>query len=179
MPLPGRRFDTSDTTECRGSQYATVRYASNEYSVPVAMAGRNVTVKAFAETIQVFEDAQLVATHERCYGKRQKCLQLAHYLPLLEKRPRNILQAKPVEQALSPDLLYLLKNTNFSAKERMEILRLYTEEGEKAFWRRKVEFLEHHARPGKMQDPVSVLTIDLSIYDQLIQKGDSPCKIQV
>ncbi len=30
LPLPGRRFDTSDTTECRVSQYATVRYASNE-----------------------------------------------------------------------------------------------------------------------------------------------------
>jgi transposase len=179
LPLPGRRFDTSDTTECRVSQYATVRYASNEYSVPVALAGRNVTVKAFAETIQVFKEAQLVATHERCYGKRQKCLQLAHYLPLLEKRPRSILQAKPVEQALSPDLLHLLKNTNFSAKELMEILRLCTEEGEKAFWRRKVEFLEHHARSGKIQDPVSVPTIDLSIYDQLIQKGDSPCKIQV
>lgn len=181
LPLPGRRFDTSDTTECRVSQYATVRYASNEYSVPVAMASRNVTVKAFAETIQVFEDAQLVATHERCYGKWQKCLQLAHYLLLLEKRPRSILQAKPVEQALSPDLLHLLKNTNFSAKELMEILRLCTEEGEKAFWRRKVEFLEHHARPGKIQDPVSVPTIYLSIYDQLIQKkrGGSPCKIQI
>lgn len=96
LPLPGRRFDTSDTTECRVSQYATIRYASNKYSVPVAMAGRNVTVKAFAETIQVFEDAQLVATHERCCGKRQKCLQLAHYLPLLEKRPRSILQASGI-----------------------------------------------------------------------------------
>lgn len=74
LPLPGRRFDTSDTTECRVSQYATVRYASNEYSVPVAMAGRNVTVKAFAETIQVFADVQLIAAHECCCGKRQKCL---------------------------------------------------------------------------------------------------------
>lgn len=120
LPLPGRRFDTSDTTECRVSQYATVRYASNEYSVPVALAGRNVTVKAFAETIQVFKEAQLVATHERCYGKRQKCLQLAHYLPLLEKRPRSILQAKPVEQALSPDLLHLLKNTNSPPKSSWE-----------------------------------------------------------
>lgn len=45
LPLPGRRFDTSDTTECRVSQYATVRYASNEYSVRVAMASRNVTVR--------------------------------------------------------------------------------------------------------------------------------------
>jgi len=92
-----------------------------------------------------------VTTHEHCYEKRQKCLQLAHYLPLLEKKPRSILQAKPVEQALSPDFLHLLKNTNFSAKELMEILRICTEEDEKAFWRRKVEFF-HHARPEKIRD---------------------------
>lgn len=38
------------------------------------MAGENVTVKAFAETIQVFKDAHLVATHNRCYGKRAEML---------------------------------------------------------------------------------------------------------
>lgn len=144
------------------------------------MAGENVTVKAFAETIQVFKDAHLVATHNRCYGKRAEMLAAGTLSAITRKEAaRSILQAKPVEQALSPDLLHVLKNTNFSAKELMEILRLCTEEGEKAFWRRKVEFLEHHARPEKIQDPVSVPTMDLSIYDQLIQKGDSSCKIQV
>lgn len=69
---------------------------------------------------------------------------------------KKIQHIKQMEQALSPDFRYLLKNTNFSAKALMEILRFCTEEGEKAFWRRKVEFLEHHARPGKIQNPVSV-----------------------
>ena len=30
LPHPDCRFDTSDTTECYVSQYATVRYSSNE-----------------------------------------------------------------------------------------------------------------------------------------------------
>ena len=143
------------------------------------MAGRNVTVKAFAETIQVFEDA-LQEIRAQC---------LFHWLglqdaawPLFEQwQIMGKLQAFlpfPVTTFMGC-YVHLLKNTNFSAKELMEILRLCTEEGEKAFWRRKVEFLEHNARPGKIQDPVSVPTIDLSIYDQLIQKGGSPCKIQV
>ena len=61
LPLPGRRFDTSDTTECRVSQYATVRYASNEYSVRVAMASRNVTVRDNTWTL-LRETAKMPAT---------------------------------------------------------------------------------------------------------------------
>ncbi len=178
LPLPGIPFDTSKTTECRVSRYATVRFETNAYSVPVQYSGQTVTVKAFAEHIKIYAKSTLVAEHHRCYKREQRLLQLSHYLPILAQKPRSIFQAQPVKQNLSPKLLHVLATTDFSGKELIEVLQFCANHGEQAFWDHKAEFLEHHEPEHAIRDTVQVQAVDLSQYDQFIQKGGLPCQTQ-
>ena len=100
-PLPVSPFDASKAAVCRVTPLSVVRFAANDYSVPVKYVGQEVTVRAYAEQIRIFAKGELIAEHTRNYGQNQQILKLAHYLPLLEYKPRGILEAKPVRQNLS------------------------------------------------------------------------------
>lgn len=100
-PLPKIPYDFRKVEICHISTFSTARFETNTYSVPVMYGGRDATVRASAEIVEIYIDGQVVATHKRCYGKHQPIYQLEHYLPLLERKPRSILQAQPVKQNLS------------------------------------------------------------------------------
>ena len=175
LALPGRPYDVSITDVSitdvsRISPYATVRFQTNSYSVPVKYVGREAALKATAEKVAIQIDGKIIAVHNRCYEKQQQILSLSHYLPLLEKKPRSILQARPVRQNISPRLMQLLENCEFTAKDLMEILEICTEKGEEAFWKRKNEFLARLTQPSVIQDQVVVKQVDLSHYDSLFLK---------
>src|SRR5262249_10171385 len=50
------------------------RCPSEEDSVPRRWAFRAVTVKGYVDRVAVVADGQVIATHVRCYGRRQKVL---------------------------------------------------------------------------------------------------------
>ena len=114
----------------------------------------------------------------RAYGHGTEVLELAHYLPLLERKPRSILQARPVQQALSPRLLHLLQTHAFSAKDLMDILRLCVEKGESCFWRKEAEFLARPLHKDAIKDAVVVKAVDLAAYDRFLEGGEEPCRMQ-
>ena len=178
LPLPGRPYDVRATDVGRISPYATLRFQTNAYSVPVKYVGQEATLKASAEDVAIYVDGKIVATHSRCYQKHKQVLALSHYLPLLERKPRSIAQALPVRQNLSPAMLTLLNTTNFSAKDLVDILRLCAEQGEDAFWKNEIEFLERPARPVCINDTVSVDEVDLSRYDHFLEGGNALCRMQ-
>ena len=60
------------------------------------------------ENIRIYVDGEAVAEHVRAYEHGKEILELAHYLPLLERKPRSILQARLVQHVLSQKLLHLL-----------------------------------------------------------------------
>lgn len=177
LPLPGCDYDASRTAVCRVSPYATVRFDANAYSVPVKYVGQEVAVKACAETLRIFADGREIAAHTRSYGRNEKVMELKHYLPLLARKQRSILQAQPVKQNISQSLQYLLSTTDFSGKELIEILTLVAEQGEDAFWQRETEFLVNHAKAPVIPNTVTVQSVDLSVYDEMIQEGESTCRI--
>ena len=177
LPLPGCAYDTSRTSVCRVSPYAAVRFDANAYSVPVKYVGQEAAVKAYAERICILTDGKEIAVHPRCYGHGQKVMELAHYLPLLEQKPRSIRYAQPVKQSISPALLHILRTTDFSGKELMEILTLVAKQGEDAFWQNEVEFFENHAKTPVIRNTVEVQAVDLSVYDEMLQEGDASCRI--
>lgn len=179
LALPRRPFDVSQAMEARVSAYATIRFATNVYSVPVKYTGQTVAIRAYAENIKIYANGRMIAVHERCYDHSQKILRLDHYLPLLERKPRSILQAIPVRQSLSSAMFHLLQTTDFTEKELVDILNFCVKNGEDSFWQHLPEFLTSHAAPPKIKDTVSVQTVDLTAYDQFLQKGDAcPCRIQ-
>ena len=179
LPLPGMAYDTRITDTARVSAFATTRFQTNEYSVPVEYVGQEATVKASAEDIYIYVAGKEIAKHRRQYGKHGQSLALAHYLPLLEKRPRSILQARPVRQNISGALLHILETTDFKARDLMDILTLCAREGEDAFWKNELDFLERPVRGPIIEDHVQVADVDLSCYDTLIQGGKTQCRMQV
>ena len=176
LPLPGTDYDTSKTTECRVSRYASVRFDTNNYSVPVRYTGEIVAVKGSAETVTIYIDGEIIAKHPRNYAKHQNILSLAHYLPLLERKPRSMAFAKPVRMNLSPALLHLLDTTGFNDKELMDILTICANEGENAFWQQLPEHLLNHFRP-EIRDKVSVAAVNLTDYDGLISEREGVCRV--
>jgi transposase len=97
IPLPGRRFDACRTTTRGVSSYSLVQDGTNFYSVPVNLAKGSVTLKRYAWTVELHDSSGLVARHKRLYGRGQVSFQLAHYLPLLERKTRAFDRAAPVK----------------------------------------------------------------------------------
>jgi hypothetical protein len=73
----------------------------NFYSVPVTVMGRKVTVRLGANTVALYDDAQLLATHDRAPGKGREVLVLDHYLETLTHKPGALSGATALASARS------------------------------------------------------------------------------
>lgn len=154
--LPGYRFETARSLNARVNAFSTVRFRTNSYSVPVKYVGRTVGVKGYPEVIEIYYRGQLIAKHDRCFGKNQKLYILEHYMPLLEQRGRAILDAAPVKQNVPPEVMKELRRLNGDYSRMIDILK---------------EFVP--AERPVIRDPVSIRSVDLGRYDELIGKEAS------
>lgn len=75
-----------------------VQVRTNWYSVPAHLAGRQVQARLSAEQVTLYYEGREVARHERCYGRRQECLQLDHYLEVLLRKPGALAGSQPLAQ---------------------------------------------------------------------------------
>lgn len=150
-PLPLYPFETAKCRSVRVNAFSTVRFDTNNYSVPVEYAGRTVGVKGFAEKVEVYAEGKRIALHARCFGKHQSVYKLEHYLPLLEQRGRAIPNATPVRQNLPEEILEQIRTCD--PKERIHILRQYCESTE--------------PKAPVVTDTVLVRPVDLRRYDAL------------
>ena len=87
LPVPGRAFDACVLQSGQVDKYQTVRFDGNSYSVPRRWAFRAVTVKGYVDRVAVVADGQAIATHARCYGRRERVLDPRHFLVVLERKP--------------------------------------------------------------------------------------------
>ena len=60
---------------------------SNRYSVPRRWAFQCVTVKAYVDYVEIVVGGQVVARHQRSYGRGQQVLDALHFLVTLGRRP--------------------------------------------------------------------------------------------
>lgn len=163
-PLPGYPFDPCKRVTGLVSRFCTVRFETNAYSVPAAYCGREVTVKAGPEKISVFYEGTCIARHQRCLARNQTIYELAHYLPLLKKKGRAILYARPVQETLPQDFLEWLKSQPFSQKDLTDILEQYCRD-------------EGHTMKAALSPPpipihdlVDVKPSDLQAYDVFLSR---------
>ncbi|NLW55205.1 MAG: hypothetical protein GX050_01055 [Firmicutes bacterium] len=89
LPLPAYRFDYARQILAPVDYYATVKFGRNRYSVPVELAGKQVTVKGTGLTVRVEYRGQVVALHERSYAKDETKFHLDHYISLPCLLPTN------------------------------------------------------------------------------------------
>ena len=97
-PLPTHEFACCRSQEVTLNGYGQVTYDTNRYSVPVELAQKQMTLKAYPFVVEIVANNQVIASHERCYGHKQDILNPLHYLSLLERRPGAFEHAKPLRQ---------------------------------------------------------------------------------
>lgn len=180
-PLPKYQFDPAKRATARVSLFSTARFDKNSYSVPVKLCGKEVAIKALPDKVEFFYDAELVASHQRCFASHQNIYDFAHYLPLLEKKGRAIFQASPVKNNAPAYFLDWLEQQKLSPKELVEMLKNSLIIGFDAVMRGEIPPLtatikdEFEARPApEICDAIAVTNVDLSAYDALYR---SPVEI--
>ena len=97
LPLADDGFDLREISFPVVTSLGCVKVKTNAYSVPVR-AGRSVEVRLGAARVEIWHEGQLVAQHERCYGRHQEIFDLEHYLDVLEHKPGALAGSKPLEQ---------------------------------------------------------------------------------
>lgn len=91
-------YESYTQHECRASSTLLIRYDRNHYSVHAKAAGQRVSIRAFAEHIQVFYKDEMVAEHQRVFSRDQICYNPWHYLNVLHKKPGALRDGAPFKQ---------------------------------------------------------------------------------
>ncbi len=71
-PLPQLLPDVRETSSPLVHKDFGIRFDANIYTVPPWTIGKNITVKADHEIVQIFHKDKLVAKHSRLWGKKQR-----------------------------------------------------------------------------------------------------------
>lgn len=70
------------------SPESVIRFETNCYSVPEELIGQVVTVRVAEKELRIYYENQLVAQHQRNFGKKEWIRDLSHYEKTLEQKPR-------------------------------------------------------------------------------------------
>jgi transposase len=80
-----------------------VRFDSNQYSVPREYAGKGLSVRIYAERIELAYEGNVVCEHKRCFEKGRYILNPLHYPPLLERKPGAPRDGRPFPEWELPE----------------------------------------------------------------------------
>ena len=131
--LPAVPFDTDEILSTEVSSHARVRYDGNRYSVPPALVGKTVMLRANASELRVLYQGQVLACHVRCYEKGQVVIHAEHRLAALKARRRG--QSRQLEEefdalglearAFHLKLLEMPVKTTVHLRRVLGLVRLY------------------------------------------------------
>jgi transposase len=95
-PLPERLPTACVSRPAKVNRRQQVRYACNWYSVPPQYVGQVVTVHAYVFRVEMAWRDQVIASHNRSYGREDEVLDPHHYLPVLLRKPGALARATPM-----------------------------------------------------------------------------------
>jgi hypothetical protein len=98
LPLPARDYQCCVTRPVSLTPYSQVESETNRYSVAADKAQLHLVLRAYPFRVDILYLEEVIASHERCYGKHQDVFNPLHYLPLLEQRPGAFQHAKPLRR---------------------------------------------------------------------------------
>jgi len=128
--LPPVPFEAKRVQATRASNLSLVRFDTNDYSVPVRCAHREVVAKGGCDEVRIYQDGELVARHRRAWEKEQVRFEPVHYLALLERKPGALDFARPLESWGLPECFRVLRRRlereggSDGTKEYIGVLRL-------------------------------------------------------
>ncbi len=95
-PLPARLPAACISRVAKVNRRQQVRFAGNWYSVPPRYVGQLVTVRTYVFRVEIAWQDQVVASHNRSYGREEEVLDPHHYLAVLLKKPGAFPRATPI-----------------------------------------------------------------------------------
>lgn len=81
-------YDVARTLTTNASSQFRITLDTNRYSAPCAYAHRRLTVKAYPDRICIYFDTQLIARHQRRYGRHEDIEDPEHAKALIAQRGR-------------------------------------------------------------------------------------------
>jgi transposase len=112
-PLPSTNFIAPASVD----RQAFVRFDTNRYSVPTALAEHTLTLVADDTTVRVLDGQVEVACHERSYGRRQVIEIPAHRAELVrERRAARDLKGRDRLLHVAPDFAVILERWALSGR---------------------------------------------------------------
>lgn len=130
LPLPAAPYEACHKELTRVSSLSLVRYRTNDYSVPTRYGHREVLVKATVDHVRICLGSEVIACHKRSYEREGFVYDPLHYLELLEKKPRALDQAAPLQHWKLPEAFERLRRLleirmeRRGRKEYIQVLRL-------------------------------------------------------
>ena len=83
------------TDERRVDSHCLFSFDGNCYSAPCEYAGKYITVRIFADRVDLAVDGRLIGSHCRSFEKGRQIFDPMHYIPLLEKKPGALRNGRP------------------------------------------------------------------------------------
>lgn len=84
-------------SECRVSSTSLVHYDRNHYSVDSRFAGKTATLRVTADRIRVIGNGELIADHQRQFGRDKTVYDPWHYLEALRRKPGALRNGAPFQ----------------------------------------------------------------------------------
>jgi transposase len=109
LPVPTKPFEARRIEQGTVHSESLVRFDTNDYSVPVQYAHRQLLIVATIDEVRLVYEDRLVARHPRCWQRERTFFEPVHYLALLERKPGGFDHARPLENWQLPDCYALLR----------------------------------------------------------------------
>ena len=119
-PLPPEPFDAAVIMTAHVDRKARVCVRQRWYSVPARLAGRSVTIRLGARTVEALHEGRVVARHERSPRKGGQTLLLDHYLEVLVRKPGALPGSLSLAQARA-DGSFTAAHERFWARARRRL----------------------------------------------------------
>jgi len=97
LPLPAEGFDLSEISFPVVDGKGCVKVRTNWYSTPL-VPGTCPRVRLLPAYVEIWQERECVARHERHFGRGEQVLDLEHYLEVLERKPGALARSRPLAQ---------------------------------------------------------------------------------
>ena len=104
VPYAGR-FDGFHAVPASVSKTCLVRFDKNRYSVDARAVGRPVEIRAYAGHLECWQEGQVVARHDRVFGRNTTVYDPLHYVPVLARKPGALRNGAPFKEWELPPAL--------------------------------------------------------------------------
>lgn len=98
-------FDGFREVSTDASRQCLVRFDRNKYSVDARAAGKPVQLRAYADKIVIRLNGEIVATHDRRFGRDKTSYEPLHYIPILARKPGALRNGAPFREWKIPPAL--------------------------------------------------------------------------